>query len=200
MSQTAKDLLFTPFDLGGRELKNRIIMAPTTRGRAGNPGLVPTELHVEYYRQRASAGLIVTEATCVNREGIGFINVPGLFTPEQVDGWRAVTDAVHASGGAIFAQLAHSGAVSHPDFFYGEPPLAPSAINPDLKSFTAEGFKGTVTPRAMTIDEIKTTVDDYATAARNARSAGFDGVEVHADTTYLLPQFLNSALNGETDQ
>jgi N-ethylmaleimide reductase len=195
MSQTAKDLLFTPFDLGGRELRNRIIMAPMTRGRARNPGLVPTELHVEYYRQRASAGLIVTEATWVNPEGIGFINVPGLFSPEQVEGWRAVTDAVHASGGAIFAQLAHSGAGSHPDFFFGQPPLAPSAINPGLRSFTAEGFKDTVTPRAMTIEEIKTTVDDYAAAARNARAAGFDGVEVHGGTTYLLPQFLNSALN-----
>jgi N-ethylmaleimide reductase len=156
-------------------------------------------LHVEYYRQRASAGLIVTEATWVSREGIGFINVPGLFTPEQVEGWRAVTDTVHAGGGTIFAQLAHSGAVSHPDFFDGMPPLAPSAVNPGLRSFTTEGFKETVTPRAMTIEDIKRTIDDYAIAARNARAAGFDGVEVHAGTTYLLPQFLNSALNLRDD-
>lgn len=200
MSQTAKNSLFTPFDLGGRQLKNRIVMASMTRGRARNTGLVPTDLHVEYYRQRASAGLIVTEATWVSRDGIGFINVPGLFTPEQAEGWRAVTDAVHAEGGTIFAQLAHSGAVSHPDFFDGTPPLAPSAINPELRSFTKEGFKDTVTPRAMATADIERTIDDYATAARNARSAGFDGVEVHAGTTYLLPQFLNSALNVRDDE
>jgi N-ethylmaleimide reductase len=170
-----------------------------TRGRARNAALVPTDLHVEYYRQRASAGLIVSEATWVSRESIGFINVPGLFTPEQVKGWRAVTDAVHAAGGTIFAQLAHSGSVSHPDFFDGIPPLAPSAVNPGLRSFTPEGFKETVTPRAMTIEDIKRTIGDYTTAARNARAAGFDGVEVHAGTTYLLPQFLNSALNVRDD-
>jgi N-ethylmaleimide reductase len=175
-------------------------MAPMTRGRARNSGLVPTDLHVEYYRQRASAGLIVTEATWVNPESIGFINVPGLFTPEQVDGWRAVTDAVHAEGGVIYAQLAHSGAVSHPDFFDGVAPLAPSAINPGLRSFTQNGFKDTVTPRAMTRDDIRRTVDDYGVAARNANAAGFDGVEVHAGTTYLLPQFLNSALNVREDE
>jgi len=200
MSQTVNNSLFTPFDLGERPLRNRIVMAPMTRGRARNTGLVPTDLHVEYYRQRASAGLIVTEATWVSREGIGFINVPGLFTPEQVEGWRAVTDAVHAAGGTIFAQLAHSGAVSHPDFFNGMPPLAPSAVNPGLRSFTTEGFKETVTPRAMTIEDIKRTIDDYAAAARNARAAGFDGVEVHAGTTYLLPQFLNSMLNLRDDR
>ena len=124
-----------------------------------------------------------------------FINVPGLFTDEQVEGWRAVTEAVHAEGGTIFAQLAHSGAVSHPDFFEGTPPLAPSAVNPGLRAFTQEGFKETVTPRAMTIADIKRTIGDYATAAQNARAAGFDGVEIHAGTTCLLPEFLNSALN-----
>jgi N-ethylmaleimide reductase len=157
-------------------------------------------LHVEYYRQRALAGLIVTEATWVSRQAIGFINVPGMFTLPQVEGWRAVTDAVHARGGIIYAQLAHSGAVSHPDFFDGEAPLAPSAVNPGLRSFTAEGFKETQTPRAMTIEDIRRTVDDYGAAARNARAAGFDGVEVHAGTTYLLPQFLNSALNLREDE
>jgi N-ethylmaleimide reductase len=192
--------LFTAFILGDRQLRNRIVMAPMTRARAKNAGHVPTAQHVEYYRQRASAGLILTEATWVSRAGIGFINVPGLFTPEQVEGWRAVTDAVHAEGGTIFAQLAHSGAVSHPDFFDGALPPAPSAVNPGLKSFTAEGFKDTVTPRAMTIEEIKATVGDYAAAARNARAAGFDGVEVHAGTTYLLPEFLNSALNVREDE
>ena len=171
-----------------------------TRGRAKNVGLVPTDMHVEYYRQRASAGLIVTESTWVSKEAIGFVNVPGLFSPEQVAGWRAVTDAVHAEGGVIYAQLGHSGAVSHPDFFGGTPPLAPSAVNPGLKSFTAEGFQETVTPRAMTIADIRRTIDDYAAAARNARAAGFDGVEIHAGTTYLRPQFLNSALNVREDE
>ena len=192
--------LFEPIVFAGRQLPNRVVMAPMTRGRARNAGLVPTDLHVKYYRQRASAGLILTEATWVNRDGIGFINVPGLFTPEQVEGWRAVTDAVHAAGGVIFAQLAHSGAVSHPDFFDGVPPLAPSAVNPGLRAFTAEGFKPTVTPRAMSLQDIETTVNDYAAAGKNARLAGFDGVEVHAGTTYLLPQFLNSALNTRTDR
>jgi N-ethylmaleimide reductase len=191
--------LFEPFAIGGRPLRNRIVMAPMTRGRARNVWLMPTEQHVEYYRQRASAGLILTEATWVSRAGIGFINVPGLFTAEQVKAWRAVTEAVHAEGGTIFAQLAHSGAVSHPDFFGGVAPLAPSAVNPNLRAFTTAGFKETVTPRAMTINDIKTTISDYGAAAENARSAGFDGVEVHAGTTYLLPQFLNSALNVRDD-
>jgi N-ethylmaleimide reductase len=199
MSDGGNQSLFTQFTLGERKLRNRIVMAPMTRGRARNAGLVPTDLHVEYYRQRASAGLILTEATWVSREAIGFINVPGLFTDEQVEGWRAVTEAVHAEGGTIFAQLAHSGAVSHPDFFEGTPPLAPSAVNPGLRAFTQEGFKETVTPRAMTIADIKRTIGDYATAAQNARAAGFDGVEIHAGTTYLLPEFLNSALNVRED-
>jgi N-ethylmaleimide reductase len=191
--------LFTRFVLGERHLRNRIVMAPMTRGRARNVGLVPTDLHVEYYRQRATAGLILTEATWISREGIGFINVPGLFSEEQVAGWRAVTAAVHAEGGTIFAQLAHSGAVSHPDFFGGVPPLAPSAVNPGLRAFTETGFKETVTPRAMTLDDIKRTIGDYSAASRNAIAAGFDGVELHAATTYLLPEFLNSALNVRED-
>jgi N-ethylmaleimide reductase len=192
--------LFSPYSLGGLELKNRVVMASMTRGRARNEGLVPTALHVEYYRQRATAGLILTESTWVSRESIGFINVPGLFTAEQTEGWRQVVDAVHAEGGRIYAQLAHSGAVSHPDFFSGEPPLAPSAVNPGLKSFTPEGFKDTVTPRAMTAEQIKATIGDYAAAGRNAKAAGFDGVELHSATTYLLPEFLNSALNVREDE
>jgi N-ethylmaleimide reductase len=191
--------VFTPFKLGQVEVKNRIVMASMTRGRATNTGHVPTELQVEYYRQRAGAGLILTEGTWVNREAIGFINVPGLFTAEQVEGWRHVTTAVHEAGGAIFAQLAHSGAASHPDFFDGKSPLAPSAVNPGLRAFTPTGFKETVTPRAMTLDEIKNTVADYGAAAANARAAGFDGVELHCATTYLLPEFLSSKLNVRGD-
>src|ERR1700754_5031219 len=166
--------LFTPFKLGQVELKNRIVMASMTRGRTTNAEHVPTELQVEYYRQRAGAGLILTEGTWVNRDAIGFINVPGLFTDAQANGWRKVTDAVHAEGGVIFAQLAHSGAISHPDFFNGELPLAPSAVNPGLRAFTPTGFKDTVTPRAMTLADILQAVGDYQSAARNAQEAGFD--------------------------
>ncbi|MEA2866583.1 MAG: N-ethylmaleimide reductase [Bradyrhizobium sp.] len=200
MLDNTRSDLFSSYTLSsGLELKNRVVMAPMTRGRARNAGLVPTDLHVEYYRQRATAGLIITEATWVNREGIGFINVPGIFSPEQVDGWKAVTEAIHAEGGRIYLQIAHSGAVSHPDFFDGQPPLAPSAVNPGLKAFTNEGFKDTVTPREMTIAQIEKTISDYAKAAKNAKAAGFDGLELHSATTYLLPQFLNSRLNVRTD-
>jgi N-ethylmaleimide reductase len=191
--------LFTPYALGGLQLRNRVVMASMTRGRARNAELAPTELHVEYYRQRAAAGLVLTEGTWISPRAIGFINVPGLFTQRQVEGWRAVTTAVHSEGGAIFAQLAHSGAVSHPYFFGGALPPAPSAVNPGLKSFTPEGFKDTVTPRAMSVEEIASTVADYGAAAKKAREAGFDGVELHAATTYLLPEFLNSALNIRED-
>lgn len=200
MLDAAQKTLFSSYDLNGLELKNRVVMASMTRGRARNEGLTPTELHVEYYRQRASAGLILTESTWVSRESIGFINVPGLFTAEQTKGWRNVVEAVHAAGGRIYSQLAHSGAGSHPDFFDGKPPLAPSAVNPGLKSFTPTGFKDTVTPREMTVEQIKTTIRDYAAAARNAKEAGFDGVELHSATTYLLPEFLNSALNLRQDE
>lgn len=191
--------LFSPYRLGQSTLKNRIVMASMTRGRTANPGHIPNDLQVQYYRQRASAGLILTEGTWVNPDAIGFINVPGLFSSAQICGWRKVTDAVHDEDGVIFVQLAHSGAVSHPDFFRGELPLAPSAVNPGLRAFTSTGFKDTVTPRAMTVDEIQRTVDDYRTAARNAQDAGFDGVELHCATTYLLPQFLNSELNVRDD-
>jgi N-ethylmaleimide reductase len=161
--------------------------------------LLPTDLHVEYYRQRASAGLIITEATWISREAIGFINVPGLFSAEQVEAWRKVTDAVHDAGGHIFVQLMHSGASSHPDFFGGALPLAPSAINPQLRSFTESGFKETVTPAAMTEDDIERTIGNYVDAARNALDAGFDGAEIHGAGPYLIPQFLNSALNVRDD-
>ena len=137
MTQPDGAPLFTPHVLGELQLRNRVVMASMTRGRARNPELAPTELHVEYYRQRAAAGLIFTEGTWISPRAIGFINAPGLFSERQVEGWRAVTSAVHSEGGAIFAQLAHSGAVSHPDFFDGELPLAPSAVNTGLKSFTS---------------------------------------------------------------
>ena len=179
MPDAARKTLFSTYDLNGLELKNRVVMASMTRGRARNQGLVPTELHVEYYRQRASAGLVLTESTWVSRASIGVINVPGLFTAEQTEGWRKVVEAVHGQGGRIYAEVAHSGAVSHPDFFDGKPPLAPSAVNPGVKSFTPTGFKDTVTPREMTVEQIEATIRDYAAAGRNAKQAGFDGVELH---------------------
>ena len=199
-SSTPITALLSPFRLGRLPLRNRVVMASMTRGRARNPGLVPTALHVEYYRQRASAGLILSEGIWISPQAIGAINVPGLFSDEQVAAWQAVTDAVHAAGGRIFAQLGHAGAVSHPDFFEGATPFAPSAIDPGLQAFTPDGFKATVTPRAMTLTDIEVTIADYARAARNARRAGFDGVELHAATSYLLPQFLNSALNRRDDR
>jgi N-ethylmaleimide reductase len=199
MPSIESSLIFKPLRIGDLDLPNRVVMASMTRGRATNAGLVPTWQHVEYYRRRAAAGLLISEAVWISPAAIGFVNVPGLYTDQQVTGWRAVTDAVHDAGGRIFAQLAHSGAVSHPDFFEGALPLAPSAVNPGLRSFTPSGFKETLTPQAMTIDQIRATVADYRNAARNAKRSGFDGVELHCATSYLLPEFLSSALNLRTD-
>jgi len=147
---------------------------------------------VSYYAQRASAGLIMTESAWVSKNAIGFVNLPGIYSREQIDGWKMVTKAVHAKGGKIFMQLAHCGAVSHPDFFEGRLPLGPSAINPQEKSFTPKGFKDTVTPVAFTIPEIKATVDEFRQAARNAREAGFDGVEIHAQVFFADPSVFKS--------
>jgi N-ethylmaleimide reductase len=191
--------LLDPIRLGDVDLPNRIIMASMTRARTDNPGFVPNELQARYYAQRASAGLILTEGTWPNREGVGFINVPGLYTQDQADGWRRVTDAVHQAGGRIFVQLGHIGSSSHPELLDGALPLAPSAINPGLKAFTPSGFQETVTPRAMDLGDIARTVEDYAKAARLAKSAGFDGVELHGISTYLIPTFLYEALNQRTD-
>lgn len=195
-----KQPLLEEYQLGDLRLKNRVVMASLTRGRAANAGLVPTPLMVEYYAQRASAGLILSEGTWVNPRSIGFINVPGIYTREQVEGWKSVTKAVHDKGGLIFSQLGHIGSASHPDFFGGELPAGPSAINPQTKSFTPEGFKDSLTPRELTVAEIKQTVQDYKHAAQNAKEAGFDGVEVHAQTGMLIPQFLSLATNQRADE
>jgi N-ethylmaleimide reductase len=195
-----KQPLLEEYQLGDLKLKNRVIMASLTRGRATNAGLVPTPLMAEYYVQRASAGLILSEGTWVSAKSIGFINVPGIYTREQVEGWKLVTKAVHDKGGLIFSQLGHIGAASHPDFFDGELPAGPSAINPQTKSFTPNGFKDSVTPRELAIAEIKQTVQDYKQAAQNARDAGFDGIEIHAQTGMLIPQFLSLATNQRKDQ
>jgi len=181
-------------------LKNSVVMAPMTRSRAANPEKKPTsELHPIYYAQRASAGLIITEGSQVSEKAVGYINTPGVHTKEQVKGWKEVTKAVHDKDGKIFIQLWHVGRMSHPDFHNGELPLAPSAINPNAKSYTPEGFKETVTPKEMSVEDIKTTVKDFKNAAINAVEAGFDGVEIHSSNGYLFHQFFNQTSNQRTD-
>ncbi|MGC2408838.1 MAG: alkene reductase [Methyloceanibacter sp.] len=192
--------LFTPIDVGPLRLPNRVVMAPLTRSRAG-PGNVPTQLNALYYAQRASAGLIVSEATQIAPEGQGYISTPGIHSAEQIAGWKCVTGAVHVSGGRIVLQLWHVGRISHPSFQPGGAlPVAPSAIKPNGQAFTAKGFEPIPTPRALETDEIPGIVAQYAQAARNALAAGFDGVEVHAANGYLIDQFLRDGTNKRTDR
>jgi N-ethylmaleimide reductase len=183
------NILFTPTKLGRLELTNRFVMAPMTRGRADADG-TPNDLLAEYYEQRASAGLIITEATAVSRTGYGWAGSPGIFNQAHVEGWRKVTNAVHRNGGRIFLQLWHMGRVSHLDFLNGHLPVAPSAIAAQGETYTAGGKKAYVTPRALDSDEIPFVVQEYAHAARLAREAWFDGVEIHAANGYLIDQFL----------
>ena len=196
----ATQSLFTPHRLGRLELPNRIVMAPLTRMRARPDDHVPTTLQADYYAQRASAGLIVAEAAAISPDGFGWAGTPGLWSPEQVRGWRRVTDAVHAAGGRIIAQLWHTGAIAHPDVRGGAPPLSASDVNLLFESVTPTGRKPTVAPRPMTVEEIRQTVADYAHAARNAVEAGFDGVQILANYLYLLAQFMNRATNRRTDE
>jgi N-ethylmaleimide reductase len=175
-----------------------MVMAPMTRSRAGR-GHAVTELTATYYAQRASAGLIISEATQVTPQGIGYIDTPGIHDPEQVAAWKRVTDAVHAAGGKMFAQLWHVGRVSHPDFHGGALPVAPSAIGFDGEAYTHNGRQKVVTPRALERGEIAGIVEAFARGARNARAAGFDGVEIHAANGYLPDQFLQDISNHRTD-
>jgi N-ethylmaleimide reductase len=186
--------------MGSLELRNRIVMAPLTRMRANNPEHAPTALHAEYYSQRASAGLIIAECTEVSPQGYGWADTPGLWSLEQVLGWRDVTEAVHHNGGLIYAQLWHTGAMSHPDFFGGELPVSASNVDLQQESVTPSGRKPTVKPRAMTKAEIRRTVADFANAARNAMEAGFDGVQIQANYLYLIAQFLSSGTNHRVDE
>ncbi len=191
--------LFSPARFGAIELPNRVIMSSLTRDRAG-AGNVPTPLMAEYYRQRASAGLILTEATPVCPEGHGYPRTPGIHTREQVAGWKQVTAAVYDAGGRIALQLWHVGRISHPDFQPGGAlPVAPSAIRPAGQVFTGEAMKDYVTPRALESAEIPGLVKRFAEAALNAMDAGFDGVEIHAGNGYLIDQFLRSSTNQRTD-
>lgn len=190
--------LFESYALGAITLSNRIVMAPLTRNRAG-AGLVPSEHAAQYYAQRASAGLIITEATQVSRQAQGYQDTPGLYTPEQIAGWQKVTDAVHASGGRIFVQLWHVGRVSHVDLLGGEAPVAPSAIRAGTKTFVNNGFADVSEPRALELNELPGIIDDFRQAAANAIKAGFDGVEVHGANGYLLEQFAKDGANVRTD-
>ncbi|APW36373.1 alkene reductase [Rhodoferax koreense] len=195
----SKIALFEPYKLGPLTLANRIVMAPLTRNRAG-AGLVPSELAAIYYAQRASAGLIITEATQVSAQAQGYQDTPGLYTPEQIAGWRQVTDAVHAQGGRIFVQLWHVGRVSHVDVQPGgAAPVAPSAIRAATKTFVNNGFADVSEPRALELSELSGIVNDFRQAAANAIAAGFDGVEVHGANGYLLEQFIKDGANHRTD-
>lgn len=191
--------LLSPVKLGRYTLPNRIVLAPLTRNRAG-AGLAPTDLNVLYYEQRATAGLLITEASQVSPQGMGYPNTPGIYSAEQVAGWRLVTDAVHAKGGNIFLQLWHVGRISHPDLQpNGEIPVAPSAIAPEGEAATYKGMQPFVTPRALELSEIPQIIEQYRLAAKNALEAGFDGVEIHAANGYLLDQFLQDNTNHRDD-
>ena len=192
--------LFKPYRMGDLDLPNRIVMAPLTRMRAQPHDHVPTTLQAEHYAQRASAGLIITEATAISPEGFGWADTPGLWTEEQVRGWRRVTDAVHAAGGRIIAQLWHTGAISHPELLDGAQPVSASDVDPGQISVTPTGRKPTVTPRPLTKKEIRVTVADFGRAARNAMEAGFDGVQILANYLYLISQFLNAFTNLRKDE
>ncbi|MBK1717996.1 alkene reductase [Thiocystis violacea] len=199
MSHAAENDLFQPYQLGGLTLANRIVMAPLTRSRAG-AGDVPTPLMETYYAQRASAGLIISEASQISPQGKGYIQTPGIYSEAQIAGWKNITEAVHAKGGRILIQLWHVGRISHPELQEGGAlPVAPSAVKAEGQVFTGRGMVDMVTPRALAIEEIPGLIADYRKAAENARAAGFDGVEIHAANGYLLDQFLRDKTNRRTD-
>jgi len=199
-----KDLLFSPYTLGDLQLPNRVIMAPLTRSRAKQPGDIPWELNATYYAQRASAGLIIAEATQISPQGKGYAFTPGIHSDEQVEGWRKVTSAVHDQGGRIVLQLWHVGRISRPELQpNGQQPVAPSAIKPEgAQTFIDEnsGMVDILEPRALTTAEIPGVVDQYRHAAENAKRAGFDGVEIHGANGYLIDQFIRSRSNRRGDE
>ncbi|WP_133128257.1 alkene reductase [Legionella nagasakiensis] len=203
MNHNNADILFTPFNLQSLTLQNRIVMAPLTRNRAIHGTDAPHALNAEYYGQRASAGLIISEATQISPTAKGYAWTPGIYSPEQIAGWKLVTNAVHAQGGAIYAQLWHVGRISHPTLQpEGTLPVAPSAIMPTgQKTFIETGmFTDIGKPRALALAEIPHIVEDYRKAANNALQAGFDGVEIHAANGYLIQQFLSDGSNHRTDR
>lgn len=192
-------VLFKSLKVGALELPNRIIMAPLTRARAGS-SRIPNDLMAEYYGQRSMAGLIISEATSVTPMGVGYANTPGIWSQEQVEGWKKITKTVHAKGSKIFLQLWHVGRISDPMFLNGELPVAPSAIAPKGHVSLVRPEKSYVTPRALETDEIPGIIEAFRKAAENAKLAGFDGVEIHAANGYLLDQFLQDSTNKRTDQ
>ena len=192
--------LFDPITLGEYELKNRIFMAPLTRGRTGSEG-VPDRMVAEYYAQRADAGLLIAEATAINAQGRGWRNAPGIYTEEQVAGWRGVADAVHARGGRIFMQIWHMGRTVLPEYANGQRPVAPSEVKADGEIRGKDGKKRPfVMPRAITIPEIKETIADFARAAERAVEAGFDGIEIHGANNFLVDSFLRDGTNRREDE
>lgn len=198
MSQTVS--LLSPFQLGPMQLPNRVVMAPMTRNRAG-PGDVPGPMNATYYVQRAGAGLIVSEGTQVSPQGQGYTATPGIYSAEQVAGWRTVTDAVHAAGGRIFLQLWHVGRISHPSVQPNNGiPVAPSALKPAGQIVTRQGMQDFVTPRALETNEIAGVVEEFRRGAANAKRAGFDGVELHGANGYLVDQFLRDKTNKRSDR
>jgi N-ethylmaleimide reductase len=199
-AQESSEPILSSYQMGDLHLPNRVIMAPLTRMRANPEDHVPTILQAEYYAQRASAGLIIAEATAISPEGFGWADTPGLWSKQQIHGWRRVTDAVHAAGGRIIAQLWHTGAISHPELRDGLQPVSAWDVDPLQVSVTPTGRKPTVKPRPLTRHEIKATVADFGRAARNALVAGFDGVQILANYLYLISQFLNAATNLRKDE
>jgi len=193
------ETLFTPLTLAVLTLKNRVVMAPLTRNRARHEDDSPYDIHADYYAQRAGAGLIITEGTQISPEGKGYAFTPGIYSPAQIAGWKKVTEAVHARGGKIAAQIWHVGRTSHTSLLGGKAPVAPSAIGAASKTFDSAGFVDTSVPRALTLKEIPRMVEDFRTAARNAQDAGFDAVEIHAANGYLIDQFLRDTSNKRTD-
>lgn len=191
--------LLEPIQLGDIKLRNRLVMAPMTRNRATST--IPQPMMATYYRQRASAGLIVSEASQVSPQGVGYPNTPGIHSDEQVRAWKAITKGVHEEGGRIYLQLWHVGRISHPSLQPdGRQPIAPSAIRPDGQAFTPRGQQPFETPRALATDEIPGIVEQFVSGAKNALAAGFDGVEIHGANGYLLDQFLRSGSNRRDDR
>lgn len=190
--------LLTPIKIGSLELRNRVIMAPLTRSRSNRVG-VPNDLMRQYYEQRASAGLIISEATNISPMGVGYLNAPGIWTQEQIDGWKPITEAVHSKGGRMFLQMWHTGRSSHPDFHNGKQTVSASAINSGGLVNTYDGLKDKEEPRALELSEVADTINDYAKAAENAIAAGFDGVEIHGANGYLIDQFICSGSNQRND-
>ncbi|MDY7099315.1 MAG: alkene reductase [Pseudomonadota bacterium] len=194
------EALFKPIKMGALEAKNRIFMAPLTRGRAAEPMFVPNEMMGTYYEQRAGAGMILTEATGISVEGLGWPSAPGIWTDEQTEAWKPIVDRVHAKGGLIAMQLWHMGRIVHPYFLGGEPPLSASATTAPGEAHTPEGKKPFVEARAMTKDDIERTIADYRRAAENAKQAGFDSVQLHGANGYLVDQFLRETTNLREDE